>query len=230
VVGAATTYGDNAYGKHLQDNERQDDVGGQARPSRSRQGCTAEPEVQGDRKCCDDGEADRSAPLTACHGVRSGCGCGAMVGPIRVHIGWLPGQGQFVAAADLLQARGNEVFDSSQAFRIVGFDPEGQRFGSGMHRPPTPAEVDNPVGVGPFDVQHRRGLVRVGAVMCAWPVTQMLAQLVDVSAELDEVPAGAVGLDSGFGGQHASPSDPGGGEEPRPDAIRIGGDIEWAGI
>ena len=89
--------------------------------------------------------------------------------------------------------------DPLQVLLAGGVDADRQGVRAGLHGAPAPAEGEGPVSVGPFDVLHLRARLRLTGV----EVEDLVVDAVGVLAELDEVPARALGLDMGFGGQHA---------------------------
>src|SRR5918996_1875095 len=103
-------------------------------------------------------------------------------------VGGYQGHRQAVAFAESLEQRGDHVLDPLQAFRVGRLGSKRQQSGIGVERASPPAEAHPPVVVRPFDVQ-----IHVGA----------LRRLVfEMFAEVDEVAAGALGLDAGLGDQH----------------------------
>src|SRR5262249_57703174 len=80
-----------------------------------------------------------------------------------------------------------------------GFGAHRQHARAGVHGAPAPAQVEGPVGVGPFDVLDVRAHLRPACVAQGFVVDAG-----GVLAELDEVPAGLAGRDAGFGGRHGS--------------------------
>jgi|SRR5215207_1201351 len=102
--------------------------------------------------------------------------------------GCWPGHRQVIASADLLKAVGNALFKLVQAFLVgsLGAQDKDARFGS--QRASAPTEADHPAVIGPLDVR-----------LHLWV---RLRYKVDVPAELDEVPAGSLGLHPGLGDQH----------------------------
>ena len=119
-------------------------------------------------------------------------------------LGSLPGHLQPVASAEAFDVSGDDVLDLPQLVLVGGFNAQRQHVTAGPHEAPTPGKVDDPIGVGPFDVYlvgaDLRGRLRVTAVN-----PRLMAEareLLRVPAELDKVTARAVGLDVGFGGRH----------------------------
>jgi hypothetical protein len=112
----------------------------------------------------------------------------------------LPVHLQVVASADRFDAMGNAILEPLQGFLVGGFDAQRQRIGGGLDGAPAPLGVDEPVGVGPFDVLHLGRYVTAAAR--GRSVAAVLAHLAGVPAELDEIPARAVGLETGFGSEH----------------------------
>src|SRR5262249_41946119 len=119
--------------------------------------------------------------------------------------GPLPGDLQVVAFAESFDVTGDEILDILQLFLVGGFGPQGEAVWAGLQGAPAPAEADRCAGLRAFDVLHRGAGLRVAVLVRARRMAQA-ADLLGVPAELRKVPARAIGLDVGFGGQHCGPS------------------------
>src|SRR5262249_18898419 len=126
-------------------------------------------------------------------------GLAGFAGPSRGRFGWLPVHLRVLALPEPFEVAGDEVLDPLQAFVVGGFGADRQRAGAGVQGAPAPAQVEGPVGVGPFDVLDVRARLRP-----AWVAVGFVVDAGGVLAELDEVPAGLAGRDAGFGGRHGS--------------------------
>src|SRR5262249_37487891 len=131
---------------------------------------------------------------------RDGCGWASRV-PAGAVGGWggLPVHLQGLAPPGPFGGPGGESLHPLQAFLAGGFGAHRQRARAGLHGAPAPAQVEGPVGVGPFDLLDLRAHLRPACVAQGFVV-----DAAGVPAELDEVPARLAGLDACFGGRHGS--------------------------
>ena len=106
-----------------------------------------------------------------------------------------------VAPTEAFEAFGDQFFDPLQVFVVVGLGAQHQRAWTCRDGALAPVQAENAERVGPFGVLYLRALGRVIAGMGAAPVTPVLAHVVGVAAQLDEISARAAGLDVGFSGQ-----------------------------
>src|SRR5262249_47667004 len=131
---------------------------------------------------------------------RDGCGWASRLPAGAVGVWeWLPGHLQVLAPPEPFEVPGDEVLDPLQAFPGGGFGAHRQHARAGVHGAPAPAQVEGPVGVGPFGGLDVRAPLRPACVAQGFVVDAG-----GVLAELDEVPAGLAGRDAGFGGRHGS--------------------------
>jgi len=113
----------------------------------------------------------------------------------------LPDDLQVFAFAEPLDVAGDDVLDAAQVFFAGCFGTERECVRGGPQGALAPAEADDAIGFGPFDVLHPWGRLPVTGVVRGWPVAQAV-DLPGVFAELGEIPARLFGLDVGFGGWH----------------------------
>jgi hypothetical protein len=162
--------------QQLHDDDREDDVERGARPGRDRDRRGTERDVHRDDERADDDQAHHPT-----------------AGPARFGTGHgLPGHGQVVAPAELLEPGTEQLLEALQVGGVVGLGAQGQGPVLGRQRAPAPAEVDHAGGVGP----RHTGVPPGGHPVC------VVAQLVDVPAELGEVAARSGRRDRGVRSGH----------------------------
>src|SRR5262249_9062635 len=130
-----------------------------------------------------------AAPRPSRAGV---AGLAGFAGPSRGRFGSLPVHLRVLALPGPFEGAGDEGLDPLQAFVVGGFGAGRQRAGAGVQGAPAPAQVEGPVGVGPFDVLDVRARLRP-----AWVAVGFVVDAGGVLAELDEVPAGLAGRVAG---------------------------------
>jgi hypothetical protein len=114
----------------------------------------------------------------------------------------LPVDLQMVGSAGSFQVPGDEILDLLEVLFVGAFGAYCQRVRAGLHGAPAPFQDEGPVGAGAFDVLYFRAGLRIAGVQAE----DLVVDAAGVPAKLDEVPARVLGLDAGFGGQHASSS------------------------
>jgi hypothetical protein len=96
-----------------------------------------------------------------------------------------------IVSAEPLEAIGDALLDPLKALLIGRLCSQRQDVRVGTQRALTsPFEGDDPAVLGPFDSRLHLGVC--------------FRNLLHVSAELDQVTAGAFGFDAPFGGQHST--------------------------
>jgi hypothetical protein len=126
--------------QQLHDDDREDDVERGARPRRDRDRRGTERDVHRDDERADDDQAHHPVAGPA---------------PFRGH--GLPGHGQVVAPAELLEPGTEQRLEALQVGGVVGLGAQGQDLVRGRQRAPAPAEVDRAGGVGPGRAGVRPG-------------------------------------------------------------------------